>query len=704
MAGFVCLSLIAAGLVYLAHLPLPNPHPQAQASYVYSADHQLLASYEAEDRTDVKLSHVPKIVIDAVTSTEDRHYFTEGAVNPVSIVRALVSDLFGSGGLQGGSTITQQYVKQAYLTPQRTLSRKIKEAFIAIKLEHEESKDQILQNYLNTIYFGRQAYGIQAAAHAYFGKNVNALGLPAASLLAGLIREPDIADPATNPSIARTNQDDTLANMVRDKQITQAQAAAVERMPFRRYVKANTDDGGTQTASIAGDEYFLDAVHAELVNTYGAKEVLSGGLRVTTTLNPTMQTDAYNAVYGSGPNALDPAKGDPSGALVTINDAGQVEALVGGQDYATSQVDLALGANGGGSGRQAGSTFKAFMLADLIKAGYSVESTFQAPGDIIVPHGNADGKPWKVSNFEGEASSTKLSIVDATAQSINTVYAQLVERLGAQGLDAMAESMGIAKSQLAGAYPSQVLGTAAVSPLEMAAAYATFANGGIYHEPVLISKVTTATGKVLPLPHQTVQRALTPQQDAIEEYVLQQVVLDGTGAAAGGVGSPIAGKTGTTENSDDAWFIGFTPKITTAMWMGYSKGETPMEDFRGYKSVQGGTIPAAIWHDAMAAILHSFPDLDGSFPVVESLPGEILTPPTNVVFPTTTTTSTIPPTTTTKPAKSTTTTSSTTTTAPSSTTTATTAPPATTLPAATTTTTAASPPSTAKHKSKNRHH
>jgi penicillin-binding protein 1A len=683
LVGFVILSLVAAGLVYLARLPLPNPHPQAQATYVYSAGgKQLLASYQVEDRTDVKLSQVPKVVINAVTSTEDRHFFSEGAVNPVSIVRALVSDLFGSSGLQGGSTITQQYVKQAYLTPQRTISRKIKEAFIAIKLEHEDSKDEILQDYLNTIYFGRQAYGIQAAAQAYFGENVSQLGLPEASLLAGMIREPNIADPSTNPSIAKDNQADTLTNMVRDKQITQAQANRVEAMPFKRYVVGTSEDAGTPTASIAGDEYYLDAVHSELVDAYGANEVETGGLRVTTTLNPTMQAEAYNAVYGSGPNALDPAKGDPSGAMVTVGSRGQVEALVGGQNYATSEVDLALGASGGGSGRQAGSTFKAFMLADLIKSGYSVESTFKAPKLLIVPHGNSNGTAWRVENFEGEASTTKLSVIDATAQSINTVFAQIVERLGAKALDTMAESMGIAKSQLAGAYPSQVLGTADVSPLEMAAAYATFADGGVYHSPVLITKVTTSTGKVLPLPKQTVRRVMSPSQAAIEDYVLQQVVLDGTGTAAGGIGSEVAGKTGTTENSDDAWFIGYTPHVTTAMWMGYAKGEIPMVNFRGDSSIEGGDTPASIWHDAMAAMLKSYPDLDGTFPVVNSFPGATLSAPTNVVFPTTTTTSTSTTTTSTTSTTST----STTTTVPTTTTTTPTTVPTTTATTAPTTT------------------
>jgi membrane peptidoglycan carboxypeptidase len=690
--GFLGFAAVAAVLFYLSRLPLPDAHPQPQTSYIYSANGKLIADYQVEDRTDVPLSEVPKVVIDAVTSTEDRHFFQEGAINPVSIVRALFSDVLGSGGLQGGSTITQQYVKQAYLTPQRTITRKIKEAFIAIKLEHEDSKDEILQDYLNTIYFGRGAYGIQAAAQAYFGLDADQLGLPQASLLAGLIREPDIADPATDPAVARTNQDDTLASMVRDDQISGAQAAAVRAMPFSRYVLPATSSSTIGTASVVGDQYFLDAVHAQLLATYGANEVESGGLRVTTTLDPTLQSDGYNALYGSGPDALDPAKGDPSGALVTLNDQGDVEALVGGQNYATSQVDLALGSSGGGSGRQAGSTFKAFMLAQLIKDGYSVESTFPAPPKIEIPDGNPHGQPWTVGNFEGEAGSVHESVIQATASSINTVYAQIVDRLGARSLDSMAEELGIPAAQLDGAYLSQVLGTAAVSPLEMADAYAAFADDGVYNSPVLITKVTTSSGQALPLPAHVRRTVLTPAQVSIEDYVLQQVVLDGTGGAAEGVGSPIAGKTGTTENSDDAWFIGFTPKLTTAVWMGYAKAESPMEDFRGLSSVQGGTVPAEIWHDAMAAMLSAEPQYAGAFPAPASLAGAVLTPPTNVQLPeglgTTTTTvppTTIPQTTATPPPTSATLTT------PTATPPATTAPPATAAPPPPTT----SPPTTA---------
>ncbi|HLH45781.1 MAG TPA: transglycosylase domain-containing protein [Acidimicrobiales bacterium] len=684
VAGFLCFALVAGVLVYLSRLPLPQPHPQDQTSYIYSAGGRLLATYQIENRTDVPLSDVPRVVIDAVTSTEDRHFFHEGAINPVSTLRALLVDVLGSGGLQGGSTITQQYVKQAYLTPQRTILRKIKEAFLAIKLDHRDSKDEILHGYLNTIYFGRGAYGIEAAAQAYFGLDADQLRLPEASLLAGLIRDPDTADPASAPVVARAHQDETLANMVRDHEITWAQAHRVEHTPFSSYVLPLKDVTTGTTVDVPGDQYFIDAVHQEMVATYGAAEVASGGLRVTTTLDPTLQANAYRAVYGGGPDALDPAAGEPSGALVSVDDQGRVVALVGGQDYDTSQVDLALGNQGGGSGRQAGSTFKAFMLAALIHRGYSVESTFPAPPKIVIPDGNPHGKPWVVGNFEGEAGSNDESVIDATAQSINTVYAQIVDRLGAKALDAEAEQMGIPASTLRGAYLSQVLGTAAVSPLEMAGAYATFADGGVYHSPILITKVTNAQGKVLPLPKQVLRRVLTPTQAAIEDYVLQQVVQTGTGVAANAVGAPIAGKTGTTENSEDAWFIGFTPKLTTAVWMGYAKAEQPMVDFRGLTSVQGGTVPAEIWRDAMAAMLRAEPHLIGAFPPTPYLGGTVLSPPTGVGFPegmgTTTTTTTVPPSTTTTTAPSTTTTvaPTTTTTAPATTT--------TTAPAATTTT------------------
>jgi penicillin-binding protein 1A len=665
----------AAGAYLLSRIPLPSAKPLEQTTFVYDASgQQVLATFSQQNRIDVTISQIPSVAINAVVSTEDRHYFTEGALDPVGIVRATISDLTGAGSLQGASTITQQYVKQTYLSSERSLTRKIKEVALSIRLSRVESKNQILEEYLNTIYWGRGAYGIEAASRAYFGRDVGQLTLADASLLAGLIREPDTADPARNPALARLNQTDTLKAMVRDKKITEAQAAAVEATPFSGYVIPPTASSGIVTSAAVGDGYFIDAVRQELYAKYGSKVVNRAGLRVYTTLDPTLQTEAYNAVYG--PKGLDPARGGPSGALVSMDDNGEVKALVGGQGHTGSggsAVNLALGAAGGGSGRQAGSTFKAFMLAYLLKEGYSPYSVFPAPPEVVIPHGNANGTPWSVTNFEHEVTAPTLDIVDATADSVNTVYAQVVDRLGASNLVAMAEQLGINPSEL-GDYPSEVLGTAAVSPLEMTAAYATFADNGVYHSPILVTRVTTASGQNLPLPVQPLHRVvLSPNQAAQETYVLQQVVLRGTGEAAGDVGSPVAGKTGTTENSGDAWFIGYTPKLTTAVWLGFASGEVPMGQ------VEGGSLPAELWHSYMKAALGSEPQYGGPFPTVYQFNYQTLTPPpaSSLEFPLGlgTTTTTAPATTTTVPSTSTTSPGpTTTTTSPGRTTTPTPAP------------------------------
>lgn len=617
----------SGGLYALTRLSLPAARPLAQTTFIYDSSGHTLATFSEQNRVDVPLSRVAPVVIQAVVSTEDRHFFTEGALNPVSIIRAAISDASGSGNLQGASTITQQYVKQTYLSSQRTLSRKIKEAALAIRLSRTETKQQILQGYLNTIYWGRGAYGIEAAARTYFGVDASKLTLAEAALLAGMIRDPDTADPTVDAAVAHRHQQESLAAMVRDRKITQEQARAAAAVPFSSFVNPPISAAASDALLPAGEDYFVEAVREQLIARYGQAEVDGGGLRVTTTLDPTLQAEAYNALYGNGPDALDPAAGQPSGALVSLDDSGQVKALVGGQDYHTSSVDLALGVAGGGGGRQPGSTFKAIMLAELLKLGYSPQSVLPAPPEVVVPHGDSDGTPWVVNNFAGEATNPQLSVVDATANSINTVYAQIVDKIGASKLDAMAARMGIRPTEL-GDHLSEVLGTDEVSPLEMAAVYATFAAGGVYHAPLLITRVTDPAGHVLPLPVQPVTRPiLTPAQNAEETYCLQQVVLRGTGTAAGGIGSSVAGKTGTTDNSANAWFIGYTPSLTTAVWMGYASQYKPMVDFRGMSSVQGGTVPAHIWHDYMAAALRSEPQWSGSFPPVHSFTGATLTPP-----------------------------------------------------------------------------
>ena len=652
--GFV--GLLVAGFLYLWFMPFPAPHPMPQATLIMDDQGHVLTNFSVENRVDVPLSQVPPIVVDAVVSTEDRRFFTEGALDPSGIARAFVNDIRHPSSVQGGSTITQQYVKVAYLNSKRTFVRKIEESVLALRLSEQKSKKEILGGYLNAIYWGRGAYGIEAASRAYFGKDVSQLNLPEASLLASLIRDPSGADPAVDPQLAKKGQTETLAALVRDHRITKQQADAAAAVPFSQYVTPVATPNG-HVSDPDGEDYFLTAVRQQLDAKYGPRVVDAGGLKVVTTLDSTLQHDAYQSIYGPSPTALNPAKSGPSGALVSIDDAGLVRAFVGGQNYQTSAVDLALGRLGGGSGRQAGSTFKAFMLAEVIKEGYSVDSSLPAPPTYTVPDGNPGGAPWQVTNYEHESVSPNMSLVDATALSVNTVYAQVVQRIGADKLDAMAAALGISPKEMPVPLPSQVLGTADVSPLEMADAYSTFAAAGVQRTPILITKVTKADGTNLPLPVSPRQhQVLSSQQAAVETYVLQQVVAKGTGVAAGGVGSPIAGKTGTTEHSSDAWFIGYTPKLTTAVWMGYPGSNQSMDGFRGLASVTGGTIPATLWHNYMAAALKDEPGYIGTF----TAPGPITGKPLLLTTTNASTTSSSGPTTTTTSSS----TSSTTTTVP----------------------------------------
>jgi penicillin-binding protein 1A len=577
------------------------------------------------------------VVIDAVVSTEDRHFFEHGGVDPIGLARATVADLRGRA-VQGGSTITQQYVKNAFVGRQRSFVRKLREAVLAVKLERKYSKRQILERYLNIIYFGRGAYGIEAAAKAYYGKDVGQLGLPEASYLAGLIQSPNRADVFSGPAEAargRLRRAVALDALVRDRKITPQQRTDTEAIPLSTYVRdRKTADPAVSRPSAA---YYVDWVLRQLLDKYGATEVYSGGLRVKTTLDPKLQDAAYQAVYG--PQGL-VQPGDPAGALVAIDDQGQVKALVGGRDFSTSKVDLALGTNGGGTGRQAGSTFKPYLLAETLRQGYSVQSTFPGPPEVILPKAN-NGKDYKVENFEREDAGPSVSLVDATAASVNTVYAQLEQVIGSARLVTMAHALGVSSALHPDA--SLVLGTADVSVLEMASAYSTFADRGVHIDPYEISSVARADGGTLeqarPQRHSVVEAHVTD----ILTYCLQQVVLRGTGTGAA-FGHPLAGKTGTTSDYVDAWFIGYTPKLTVAVWMGYpTLGTRSMLNVHGVKKVNGGSLPAQIFRRFMTAATAGGSYV-GDFGPAPTLDGRPL-PPAQVTFATTTTlspTSTVP--------------------------------------------------------------
>ena len=620
LLAFLVATAGAGVLFVLFQAPLP-PAPSLaslqQTTFLTDANGQRLATFHgAENRTVVTLDKVPPIVRQAVVAVEDRNFYEHSGVDPIGITRALITDLRHRDVKQGGSTITQQYVKNTYVGRERSAWRKIREAVISVKLERQLTKDEILERYLNTIYFGRGAYGVQAAAQAYFGRDVTELGLPEAAFLAGIIRSPERADPAVDPELAEQRRRLTLRSMERDGYITAAQRREIEATPLwgisgyvlpreqlARQTEVALPDKGTQ--------YFVEYVRRFLIDRYGEQAVYGGGLRVRTTLDLTAQGQAYDAVYGFLNRS-----GDPAGALVAMDPDGRVKAMVGGRDFTTLKVNLAAGRAGGGVGRQAGSTFKVFALAQAVREGYTVESAFPAPKQVEFEL--SGGEMWRPSNYEG-ASYPRMNLVDATKKSVNTVYAQLVMLLGPEKVAQMAGEMGVT-SDLA-PHPSIVLGTQNVSVLEMATAYNTLANRGVRADPQVVLEVTDADGNKIETFHPDRRRVLEREQADVVNSVLRQVVESGTGSEAA-FGKPSAGKTGTTQDYGDAWYIGYTPKLTAAVWMGYPEGQSHrMLNVHG-KKVSGGTWPAVIFRRFMSTATR---DLDtGDFPRVTRFPGKIL--------------------------------------------------------------------------------
>ena len=570
------------------------------------------------------LEELPPVLVDAVLATEDRDFFEHGGVDPVGIARAFYNDVRGRGVRQGGSTITQQYVKNVYLTSERSIARKIKEAILAVKLERELSKEQILERYLNTIYFGRGAYGVGAASRAYFGKDVRTIGLPEAAYLAGLIRAPEAADAGADPVEASRRRDTALNAMVDVGKITQAEADAASAVPWEGHVIARRDrtklDLDPSLESIGG-AYFVDAVQQQLLARFGEAVLYGGGLRIYTTLDPGMQEDAWNAVT-STLNRPD----DPQAALVAVDERGQVKAMVGGRDFGTQKVNLALGKAAGGSGRGAGSSFKPFVLATAIHQGISLNSKFNAPAKIILPKADA-GKDYEVNNY-ADAEQGVLDLVDATRVSSNTAYAQLMVEVGPENVVEMAHRLGVTADL--DPVVATALGSEDVSPLDMAVGFSTFANRGVRNDPELVARIEQVDDDgdltVLDEASPSNDRVIPAAEADQVTHALRQVILGGTGRAAN-IGKPAAGKTGTTGNNRDAWFVGYTPRLTAAVWMGYDNPPgTPtryMDDVHGIE-VTGGSFPAQIWAKFMRAATAGVDT--GSFTPAGKFPGRVLNP------------------------------------------------------------------------------
>ena len=592
------LSTVAKGLPKLdiaAHQPIT----QNTVIYDGSPQHHVLAVLRGdESRVIVASDQIAPVVKRAVVAIEDRRFYEHDGVDYVSILRALGRDLAAGHTVQGGSTITQQFIKNAYLPRDErtadTVSRKLREAVLAYQLEKRWSKDKILTDYLNTIYFGQGAYGIEMAARTFFGRSARRLTLPQAALLAAVIQNPVRDDPFSDPAAARARRRVVLEAMREQGIVSAHDAAAAARAPLPRRPHA------PPKSHLA--PYFVEYVISQLVHQFGAATAFGGGLRVYTTLDPRVQRDADRAA-----TAILGRPDDPSVSLVAIDPhTGQVKALVGGRNFARQQFDVAVDGR-----RQPGSAFKPFALATAIRQGMSPTSVFISEPKSIDLGG---GSTWNVSTYSGGYAG-KITLTDATVESDNTVYADLSMMVGPDNIAATAADMGITSP--VGDNPSIALGglTTGVSPLEMANAYATLADGGERLSgtmmadgepaPISITRVTDARGRVLVRNTLVRSRALLPWQAGLETSILQQVIERGTGQAAA-IGWPAAGKTGTTTDYADAWFCGYTPDLAAAVWVGYPGSQREMI-VRGIR-VAGGTFPAMIWSRFAAGALAGVPE------------------------------------------------------------------------------------------------
>ncbi|MGZ4240102.1 MAG: transglycosylase domain-containing protein [Actinomycetota bacterium] len=593
LVGFVFLFVGLFVIPYaVARIPNPNDISTAQSVLVLDHNGHVIGRIHSDaDRVSIPLSQMPIDLQHAVVATEDRTFYGNPGISIGGIVRAAFADVFGHGH-QGGSTITQQYVKNAFVGNQRSLLRKAREAIISLKLDHQRSRSQILELYLNTIYFGRGAYGVEAASVAYFGKHAKDLTLSESALLAGIIRAPESYDPTHDLEAATNRRNTVLDLMVRAEYLTQDRADAAKKIKVsarRRTV------GGIAP-------HFLEEVQRILEQTIGPRELYRGGVRVYTTLDIDMQQAANDAVH-----EVYDLRTDPDAALVSVDPhTGAVRALVGSRDYATRQLNLATRGF-----RQPGSAFKPATLTAYLDENRSIKDKYAAPAKITVRvPGNP---PYTLTNYDHAGHGT-LTVEQATWDSVNTVYAQMIAKADPAKVVEAAHALGIT-SKL-NAVPSLALGTSEVKPIELAEMYATFAARGIRHQAYFVDRVVDDKNHTLFTQKPTSDPAIAQNIADTVNYVLQGVVKFGTGRPAQ-IGRPVAGKTGTTEDHRDAWFAGYTPELVTVVWNGYAGQFKLMNNVRGI-AVVGSSFPAQMWRLYMERALQGLPATSFATPQLTS--------------------------------------------------------------------------------------
>jgi len=603
--GFGALVLLVVGLVawlwFATDLP-PTPSVAASAVLLDHDGNELAVLAQEGLRLEVPLEDMAPVAIDALVAAEDRRFFDHTGIDPTGIARAFWKNLTDDG-MQGGSTLTQQLVKNTYLTTDRTISRKVREAVLAVKLERTEDKDAILERYLNTVYFGRGAYGLEAAARNWFGTSAGELTAPQAALLAGILRAPEALDPTEEPEAALRRRNSVLDAMASMGALSADEAEQAKGTPIEV-----TDEEPRPTVLRAGvAPHFVEHVRRMLIDEFGEQALYDRGLVVHTTLDIEDQRAAEAAVA----THLDDPQ-DPQAALVSVDRWGAVRAWVGGRDFDALKVDLVSGAGSGG--RQPGSTFKPITLAAYLDGGGSAAERFRAPSEITLDGGGPE--PWEVSNAGG-SSYGSLSLAEATVDSVNTVYAQAVLDIGADKVVDMANRLGIQRELQP--HASIALGAQEVTPLELATVYSTLGRSGARVDPFVVTSVEDRHGDVIweadIEPKQVVDAEVADTVSAI----LEDTPRSGTARRAA-LDRPMAAKTGTTQDNADAWLAGYTPEYTTIVWVGNPASNEPIPPVDGV-SVQGGTIPAMIWHDFMVEAVADVPDTPFPEPDDELLRG-----------------------------------------------------------------------------------
>lgn len=597
--AFFAGSVLLVFSYFTVQIPDPNAYVTSQATILTYDDGTEFARIGAQNRTSVPLGKIPLDLRHAVLAAENRNFYSEHAISPTGIIRALFNMARG-GGVQGGSTITQQYAKTAFLTPDQTIKRKIRELIIAIKLENMMTKDEILENYLNTIYFGRGAYGVETASQVYFGKSVRDLTLRQSAVLASVLRSPGYYDPGLREGNAE-------------------RLAARYRYTIRGMVSAGWADqkllknlempkvlARSKTGILAGPKGYLVAAVQKELNKLGFSDdkLMIGGLKVTTTLNKKAQEAAVLAVSKEAPKK---APDDLHIGLAAVRPGtGAILAMYGGPDYVERQLNNATQGI-----TQAGSSFKPFALIAALEAGVALDTVWSGKSPQTF---DDNGKPYEVANY-GKKSFKNLTLLEATEKSVNTVYVPLGIAIGPEKVIDAARRAGIPEQVEMVPTPSVVLGVASPKVLDVANSYATFAAQGVYAKPFLVVEVGNRNGGVLYKANPQGQEVFGKEVMADLTYALQSVVKYGSGAAAQKLGRPAAGKTGTSQENSSAWWNGYTPQIAASVAFYRDDSTETLRGIGGMRTLTGGSFPARIWTEFMKGALKGEPVIDFPEPV-----------------------------------------------------------------------------------------